>query len=74
MGILYKTNKESTVVFYKSRLVIRGEHAIERLEFFNTYAPVAKLETIRLTLALTILLKFKTSPIKYRQRLHTNGA
>jgi len=53
----YKTNIDGTVKLYKSRVVIRGDHAIEGLEYFETYSPVAKLETIRLTLALIILLK-----------------
>ena len=53
----YKTNIDGSVKLYKSRLVIRGDHAIEGLEYFETYAPVAKLETIRLTLTLITLLK-----------------
>ena len=37
----YKRNIDGTVKLYKSRVVIRGDHAIEGLEYFETYSPVA---------------------------------
>jgi len=38
-------------------VVVRGDYALEGIEFFETYSPVAKLESIRLVLALTITHK-----------------
>ena len=37
----YKTDIDGKVKLYKSRLVIRGDHAIHGLEYHENYAPVA---------------------------------
>jgi hypothetical protein len=53
----YKINDKGERVLYKARLVVRGDLAIKDLEFGETYSPVAKLESVRLALALIILFK-----------------
>ncbi|GJR05033.1 zinc finger, CCHC-type containing protein [Tanacetum coccineum] len=40
---------------YKARLVIQGFRQKEGIEFFDTYAPVARISTIRLLLALAAI-------------------
>nr|GFB14837.1 zinc finger, CCHC-type [Tanacetum cinerariifolium] len=40
---------------YKARLVIQGFRQKERIDFFDTYAPVARISTIRLLLALATI-------------------
>nr|GEV05493.1 zinc finger, CCHC-type [Tanacetum cinerariifolium] len=40
---------------YKARLVIQGLRQKEGIDFFDTYAPVARISTIRLLLALTAI-------------------
>nr|GEY03635.1 zinc finger, CCHC-type [Tanacetum cinerariifolium] len=40
---------------YKSRLVIQGFRQKEGIDFFDTYAPVARISTIRLLLALAAI-------------------
>ena len=46
---------ESEDELYKSRLVIRGDFQKEGIDYGDTFAPVARLESIRLCIALTIL-------------------
>jgi histone deacetylase 1/2 len=43
---------------YKSRLVIRGDLAVAGFDYFETYSPVAKIDSIRLILAIIITHKF----------------
>ncbi|GJS56710.1 zinc finger, CCHC-type containing protein [Tanacetum coccineum] len=40
---------------YKARLVIQGFRQKEGIDFFDTYAPVARISTIRLLLALAAI-------------------
>nr|GEY42142.1 retrovirus-related Pol polyprotein from transposon TNT 1-94 [Tanacetum cinerariifolium] len=44
-------DEEQTVIQNKSRLVVRGYHQEERIEFEESFAPVAKMEAIRIFLA-----------------------
>ena len=50
----YKTDEKGNRVLYKSRLVVRGDMAKPGFDYFETYSPVAKIESIRLVLALII--------------------
>jgi hypothetical protein len=50
----YKTDEFGNRVLFKSRLVVRGDMAVAGLDFFETYSPVAKIDSIRLVLALII--------------------
>ncbi|CAM8953789.1 unnamed protein product [Rhodiola kirilowii] len=48
-----------TITRNKARLVVQGYTQIEGVDFDETFAPVARLEAIRLLLALACHLKFK---------------
>jgi hypothetical protein len=50
-----KTNHLGVVVKYKARLCVRGDIAQEGIDYHETFAPVSRLESIRLFLALTVL-------------------
>ena len=49
-----KYNSDGKVSRYKARVVARGFNQIEGLDFDETYAPVTRLETIRLLLAIAV--------------------
>ena len=53
----YKTNQFGVRILYKARLVARGDFSKEGLDFFETFAPVAKIDSIRLVLAMIIVYK-----------------
>ena len=44
---------------YKARLVIRGDYQKPGIDYEETFSPVARMESVRLFLALTILWKLK---------------
>lgn len=46
-----KLNIDCTINKYKVRLVVKGYAQIFGVEYFDTFAPIAKLDTIRLLLA-----------------------
>ncbi|KAK2401972.1 putative mitochondrial protein [Trifolium repens] len=50
---------EGTVTRNKARLVAQGYTQVEGLDFEETFAPVARLESIRLLLGVACILKFK---------------
>ena len=47
-----KQNADSSINKYKARLVVKGYAQVFGVDFLETFAPVARLDTIRLLLAL----------------------
>jgi hypothetical protein len=47
-----KQNADSSINKYKVRLVVKGYAQVFGVDFLETFAPVARLDTIRLLLAL----------------------
>ena len=43
----------------KARLVVQGYSQMERVDYNETFAPVSRMESIRILLALACQLKFK---------------
>jgi len=54
-----KTDEHGTVVRNKARLVAQGYTQIEGVDFDETFAPVARLESIRILLSIACHLDFK---------------
>nr|KAJ0220468.1 hypothetical protein LSAT_V11C200058650 [Lactuca sativa] len=50
-----KMKVDGTIDKYKAKLVIQGFRQKEGIDFFDTYAPVARISTIRLLLALVAI-------------------
>ncbi|KAG9449455.1 hypothetical protein H6P81_009420 [Aristolochia fimbriata] len=54
-----KTDEEGNVIRKKARLVAQGYTQVEGIDFDETFAPVARLESIRLLLATVSMMKIK---------------
>ncbi|KAK1569056.1 hypothetical protein Q3G72_032065 [Acer saccharum] len=54
-----KSNENGNIVRNKARLVAQGYSQIEGIDFEETFAPVARLESIRLLLSISCVHKFK---------------
>ena len=54
----YKTDEQGRRILYKARLVVRGDMAVEGFDYFETFSPVAKIESVRLVIALIITHRF----------------
>ena len=54
-----KSNEHGTVIRNKSRLVAQGYIQVEGIDFDETFVPVARLESIRILLAIASHLNFK---------------
>ncbi|CAM8958482.1 unnamed protein product [Rhodiola kirilowii] len=54
-----KSDEQGNITRNKARLVLKAILQIEGVDFDETFAPVARLEAIRLLLALACHLKFK---------------
>jgi hypothetical protein len=54
-----KSDENGTITRNKARLVAQGYTQVEGLDFEETFAPVARLESIRLLLGVACILKFK---------------
>jgi hypothetical protein len=56
----------TTVTRNKARLIAQGYTQIEGLDFDETFSPVARLESIRLLLGVSCILKFKLFQIEVK--------
>ena len=54
-----KIDEQGVIVRNKARLVAKGYNQEEGIDFGETYAPVARLEAVRLLLAYACLKGFK---------------
>ncbi|KAK1553149.1 hypothetical protein Q3G72_029697 [Acer saccharum] len=54
-----KSDEDGNIVLNKARLVAQGYSQIEGIDFEETFAPVARLESIRLLLSISCVHKFK---------------
>ena len=54
-----KLNVDDSVNKHKTRLVVKGYAHIFGVDYFDTFAPVARLDTIRLLLTLAAQLGWK---------------
>lgn len=60
-GEIYKP--DGSVVRYKARLVAKGSTQIEGLDFFETFALVAKMSIVRVLLALASIKSWSFSQL-----------
>jgi len=58
---VYALKKDAAghIICYKARLVVQGFSQIPGIDYFDTYAPVAKMASIWTFLALTAALDYK---------------
>ena len=54
-----KTDENQNIIRNKARVVALGYTQVERLDFEETFAPVARLESIRLLMVFACTLRFK---------------
>ena len=54
-----KSNEHGTVIRNKSRLIAQDYTQVEGIDFDETFAPVARLESIRILLVIASHLNFK---------------
>jgi hypothetical protein len=54
-----KLNEDGSVARYKARYVARGYAQVEGVDFFETYAPVVRAETVRVMLSLAATQNWK---------------
>ena len=54
-----KSDEHGTIIRNKSRLVAQGYIQVEGVDFDETFAPVARLKSIRILLAIASYLNFK---------------
>ena len=54
-----KTDEDGEVVRNKSRLVAQGYTQVEGIDFDESFAPIARLESIRILLSIVCIMNFK---------------
>ena len=58
MGLQIKKDESGTITKYKARLVAKGFTQQHGVNFFETFSPVAKIQTVRLIVFLSVQLSF----------------
>ncbi|SPR00245.1 unnamed protein product (mitochondrion) [Plasmodiophora brassicae] len=53
-----KANPDGSVSKYKARLVAKGYDQVKGIDYVDTFAPVAKLATLRLLIALKVIRRY----------------
>lgn len=53
MGLQNKLNADGSINKHKARLVVKGYAQEPGIDFFDTFAPVARLDTIKLLIAIS---------------------
>ena len=59
----YKIGADGTIVKYKARMVARGFQQVEGVDYYETYAPVAKHPTYRILFTISTLLGWSTHQV-----------
>ena len=54
-----KLDKDENIIRNKARLIAKGYNQQERIDFNETFAPIARLEAIRMLLAFAYFMNFK---------------
>ena len=54
-----KLDEQGTVIKNKARLVVQGYNQEEGIDYEETFAPVARIEAIRILIAFATYMKFK---------------
>ena len=49
-----KYNLDGIIQWFKARLVIRGDHQVEGCDYNETFAPVAKMASVRSFLTIVV--------------------
>ena len=64
-----KLNVDGSVNKFKARLVVKGNAQLFGVDFFETFAPVAQLDTIRLLLALAAQKQWKIYQFDFKVKI-----
>ena len=54
-----KTNEDGEIIQNKSRLVVQGYTKVEGVDFDESFAPVVRLESIRILMSIEFTMIFK---------------
>ena len=72
MGFNIKRNLNGTIYKYITRLVAKGYHQIEGLDFDQVFSLVVKPTTVRLILTISILEGYQIRPFDFNNAF-SNG-